>query len=69
MEGKNHRNWRTLAETKSTQKLEPGENLSFAHELRISTTKEEKFVMVEGFFYCDEIKNGIGTLNKITINF
>ena len=50
-------------------KLEPGENLTFSNEICISTTKEEKFVIVEGFFYCDEIKSGIGTLNNITINF
>lgn len=49
--------------------LENEESLSFAYELRILTKKKEKFVLVEGFFYSDEIKNGIGTLNKITINF
>jgi len=49
-------------------KLEPSENISFEYELRIPTTKEEKFVLVEGFFYSDEIKNGINTLNNITIN-
>ncbi|UQD51871.1 hypothetical protein C0971_07320 [Bacillus methanolicus] len=51
------------------RQLEPGEKLTFANELRISTSKEDKFVMVEGFFYCDEIKNGITALNNITINF
>ncbi len=51
------------------KKLEPGENLTFANELRILTKNEEKFVLVEGFFYSNEIKNGIATLNKITINF
>ncbi|WP_374723111.1 hypothetical protein [Peribacillus tepidiphilus] len=51
------------------RQLEPGGSLTFSNELRILTTKKEKFVMVEGFFYCDEIKNGIGALNNITINF
>ncbi|QGQ44707.1 hypothetical protein [Metabacillus sediminilitoris] len=51
------------------KQLEPGENLIFANELWISTSKEEKFVIVEGFFYCDEIKNGIAALNTITVNF
>jgi hypothetical protein len=49
--------------------LEPGEKLTFANELRISTKKEEKFVIVEGFLYCDEINNGIAALNTITVNF
>jgi hypothetical protein len=51
------------------RQLEPGTNLFFANELRISSTKEEKFAIVEGFFYCDELNQGIGTLNNITINF
>jgi len=50
------------------QKLEPGQQLTFDYELRISTTKKEKFVLIEGFFYSDEIKNGIGTLNNMSIN-
>lgn len=51
------------------RQLKPGDNLTFANELRISTTNEEKFVIVEGFLYCDEIKNGIAALNNITVNF
>lgn len=71
-----HDNWKEQAEKTGEhwlkpnrlQKLEPGEILTFENELRIPTTKKEKFVLVEGFFYCDEIKNGIGTLNNISIN-
>lgn len=51
------------------QQLEPGANLIFANELRFSTTKKEKYIIAEGFFYCDEIIKGIGALNNITINF
>lgn len=49
--------------------LDPGVNVPFAYELRFSTTKKEKSVLVEGFFYSDELPNGIGTLNNMTINF
>jgi hypothetical protein len=49
--------------------IAPGGNLIFGNELRISTTNDQRFVVVEGFFYCDEIKNGIPALNNITINF
>jgi hypothetical protein len=51
------------------KKLEPDGNLTFSNELRVSTEKKEKFVIVEGFFYCDEIQKGIPALNNITINF
>lgn len=71
-----HENWKEQADKTGEhwlkpnrlQKLEPGEILTFENELRIPTTKKDKFVLVEGFFYCDEIKNGIGTLNNISIN-
>jgi hypothetical protein len=49
--------------------IEPGGNLTFANEMRISTTSEQSFIVVEGFFYCDEMKNGIPSLNNITVNF
>ncbi|OLS34066.1 hypothetical protein [Bacillus sp. MRMR6] len=49
--------------------IEPGGNLIFANELRITKTSEQKFVVVEGFFYCDEIKDGIPALNSITVNY
>lgn len=72
-----HDNWKE--KTKETgehwlkpnqfKQLEPDKSISFAHELRILTTNREKFLMVEGFFYCEEINNGISALNKITINF
>ncbi|MED3552004.1 hypothetical protein [Cytobacillus praedii] len=72
-----HDNWKEQAEKTGEHwlkpnrhlKLEPGEKLSFENELRIPTTKREKFALIEGFFYSDEIKNGIGTLNNISINF
>ncbi|MEH6948249.1 hypothetical protein V7068_14490 [Bacillus sp. JJ634] len=72
-----HDNWKeTTVETgehwlkpNQCQQLKPGDNVIFSNELRFSTIKEKKFVIVEGFFYCDEIKNGIATLNNITINF
>jgi hypothetical protein len=51
------------------RQLEPGRNLTFANEIRILTTKKDKFVIVEAFFYCDELINGISALNNITINF
>lgn len=71
-----HDNWKELADKTGEhwlkpnrlQNLEPGENLTFEYELRIPTTKREKFVSIEGYFYSDEIKNGIGTLNNISIN-
>ena len=51
------------------KQLETGESISFAHELRILTNSQEKFLMVDGFFYCEEINSGIPALNNITINF
>jgi hypothetical protein len=51
------------------RQLEPSGYLTFANELRISTIKKDKFVIVEGFFCCDELINGIGALNNIMINF
>lgn len=51
------------------RQIKPGENLTFAKELRISTLCEQSFVVIEGYFYCDEMKNGIPALNNITINF
>ncbi|WP_057767275.1 hypothetical protein [Cytobacillus praedii] len=71
-----HDNWKEQAEKTGEHwlkpnrhlKLEPGEKLSFENELRIPTTKREKFVLIEGFFYSEEIKNGIRTLNNISIN-
>ncbi|MEK3886286.1 hypothetical protein [Bacillus sp. FSL K6-3431] len=50
------------------RQLQPNDNLTFANELRISLTQEKKHVIVEGFFYCEEIKNGFSTLNNIMIN-
>lgn len=52
----------------NSRQIEPGMNLNFANELRISSG-EEGFAIVEGFFYCDEIKNGLSALNSITVNF
>ncbi|CAM3761879.1 hypothetical protein GCM10009865_00970 [Aeromicrobium ponti] len=49
--------------------IETGMNLNFAYELRISSHAEETFSIVEGFFYCDEIKNGFSALNSISVNF
>lgn len=53
----------------SSRKLEPGMMINFAYELRISPGKEDSFAIVEGFFYCDEMKNGISALNSISVNF
>lgn len=72
-----HDNWKEITKEtgehwlkpNQTKILEPGELLSFAHELRILMKNEVKFLMVEGYFYCEEINNGITTLNSITINF
>ena len=49
--------------------LTPGETITFAHELSFSLLQKEKLVNVDGFAYFDEIKNGITSINKITINF
>lgn len=51
------------------KQLEPGKTLAFSTEIRILTTKREGYVIIEGFFYCDEINNGFPALNTITINF
>ncbi|MCM3089949.1 MULTISPECIES: hypothetical protein [unclassified Cytobacillus] len=49
--------------------LEQGTNLNFGYELQVSSKKKDRFVLVEGFFYCDEQKDGISALNSISINF
>ena len=72
-----HDNWKEQAAEKGEHWLkpnhihilEPGQQISFEKELRISTAKKEKYVLVEGFFYSEEIKNGMRTLNNISINF
>ncbi len=70
-------NWKEKAQESGEHWLKPNKskelerdaNLNFAYELRISTNKVGTFVIVEGFFYCEEIKNGISALNSITVNF
>ncbi|SDN52747.1 hypothetical protein [Bacillus sp. OK048] len=49
--------------------IEPGGNLTFANELCISTISDPKFAVIEGFFYCDEIQNGLPALNNISVNY
>lgn len=52
-----------------SQQILPNDTLTFSNELHISPAKEEKYVTIEGYFYSDEIKNGLGALNHIMINF
>ena len=51
------------------QQMEPNTTLSFSNEIHISTVQENKFILIVGFTYCDEIPNGIPTLNNIIVNF
>ncbi|MBB6445216.1 hypothetical protein [Bacillus benzoevorans] len=72
-----HDNWKkTTLETgehwlkpNHSQFILPNDILTFSNELHISTNKEEKYVTIEGYFYSDEIKNGLTSLNNIIINF
>ncbi len=52
-----------------SQEIAPNNTVTFSHELHILTDKKEKYVNIEGFFYCDEMKDGLATLNNILINF
>lgn len=71
-----HENWKEQSaktgehwlKPNRVQQLESGQQITFEHELQFPTTKKEKYILVEGFFYCDEIKDGIGSLNKMSIN-
>jgi hypothetical protein len=84
IDGTNTEAWHYLFDNWKQRSLETGEhvlkpnnckyidtegNLIFSNEIRISTTSEHSFALIEGFFYCDEIKNGFPALNNITINF
>lgn len=72
-----HENWKEHAKKTGEHwlkpnrinQLAPGEQITFESELRFSTAQKEKYALVEGFFYCDELEKGIGTLNNISINF
>lgn len=72
-----HDNWKqTTMETgehwlkpNQSRSIEQNETIIFALEIDISTEKKEKYILAEGFFYCDELIDGVRTLNNISINF
>lgn len=71
-----HENWKEHAKKtgehwlkpNQVRQLEPAQQITFESEFRIPTTLKERCVFVEGFFYCDELEKGIGTLNNISMN-
>lgn len=51
-------------------KLTPGETISFPNfELRVQRTNNSPHFILNGFIYCNEIKEGKKSLNQIIINF
>jgi hypothetical protein len=72
-----HDNWKQTTIESGEHWLKPNQShflkedeaLIFALEIDISTEKKEKYILVEGFFYCDELTDGIRALNNISINF
>ncbi|MED4206752.1 hypothetical protein [Neobacillus mesonae] len=54
---------------KGVQQIESNQSIAFSHELRLSLLQKDKFVTVDGFIYFDEMKDGVASLNKISLNF
>jgi hypothetical protein len=54
---------------KDIQQLPPGDRITFANQLSFTLLQNQELIIVEGFCYFDELRKGIASLNKITINF
>lgn len=71
-------NWKEFVQNKGEYwlnpidniELSPGDSLSFSNfDLTLSNQLESNAIIIEGFIYTQEFKEGIPSLNKIVMNF
>lgn len=73
-----HDNWKDIVKErgeywlkqKHSFSLGPGDMMSFTNfDIKLAKPTEGRAVVVEGFAYCKELKNGVSALNTIVISF